>query len=586
MISTGRAVPDHVLGVPIHRWLVGVAVLPFLASAVALVVGVGGSYAPVSDAALAEMLVRDVGHHPVLLGLYSRDDWSHPGPLLYYLLAPFYWATGGSSIGLNLGALAINGGSVIGMGLIARRRAGNAAMLASFLGSALMMRTLGAEFLHSEWNPFVTTLPFGLLVFLVWSMLAGDRGASPIAVFVASYLAQAHVGYVALAVPLLALGVIGLVVAVVRDPASGGWRSLTRTGLVSVAIGGVVWMPTFIDTAFGSPRNLVNIVEWFRTADQGLNSVGGGLRVMSSQFGIWPEWATTTRAPGLVGESVYLGSPVAPWVLLAVVVAAVVLWRRNQAGRALVVAAAATFTLGVVAIARTVGIAFQYRLFWTYIPPLIGFVILALAGWRTISTWRGPDVRRPVAVGAGVALLVLTGVNVITATRAGTPHEGDAAAMRALTAPVLDQLDGSDGPVLVSDPLYSGAWYARGLVLQLEKHGIEAVVPPNRTYEAAEHRVYRGGPLAARLVVVDNAVVPVLQQREDLTLIAEWSAVSEQRAADYERDVGAGQADIDAGRIDPAEFKRAVEERHRELHPTGATAYRVAVFLEDQPIGG
>lgn len=586
MTSTGRAVPDHVLGVPIHRWLVGVAVLPFLASAVALLVGVGGSYTPVSDAALAEMLVRDVGHHPVLVGLYSRDDWSHPGPLLYYLLAPFYWATGGSSIGLNLGALAINGGSVIGMGLIARRRAGNAAMLASFLGSALMMRTLGAEFLHSEWNPFVTTLPFGLLVFLVWSLLAGDRGALPIAVFVASYLAQAHVGYVALALPLLALGVIGLVVAVVRDPASGGWRSLTRTGLVSVAIGGVVWMPTFIDTAFGSPRNLVNIVEWFRTADEGLNSVSGGLRVMSSQFGIWPEWATTTRAPGLVGESAYLGAPVAPWVLLAVVVAAVVLWRRNQAGRALVVAAAATFTLGVVAVARTVGIAFQYRLFWTYIPPLIGFVILALAGWRTISTWRGPDVRRPVAVGAGVALLVLTGVNVITAAQAGTPDEGDAAAMRALTAPVLDQLEGSDGPVLVSDPLNSGTWYARGLVLQLEKHGIEAVVPPNRTSEAAEHRVYRGGPLAARLVVVDNAAVPVLQQREDLTLIAEWSAVSEQRAVDYERDVAAGQAGIDAGRIDPAEFKRTVEERHSELHPAGAMAYRVAVFLEDQPIGG
>jgi hypothetical protein len=98
------------------------AVLPFVVSAVALVVDVGSSYVPGSDHALSEMLVRDVGRHPVLFGLYSREDWSHPGPLLYYLLAPFYWVTGGSSIGLALGALAINGASVVGMGLIARRR--------------------------------------------------------------------------------------------------------------------------------------------------------------------------------------------------------------------------------------------------------------------------------------------------------------------------------------------------------------------------------------------------------------------------------------------------------------------------------
>ena len=62
---------------------------------------------PASDHALTELQVRDVGHHPVLVGLYSRGDWSHPGPALFYLLAPFYRLVGGASIGMNLGALAI-----------------------------------------------------------------------------------------------------------------------------------------------------------------------------------------------------------------------------------------------------------------------------------------------------------------------------------------------------------------------------------------------------------------------------------------------------------------------------------------------
>ena len=107
-----------------ERFVLAVTLAPFVVAATALVVGVGGGYMPVSDHALTELQVRDVGHHPVLVGLYSRGDWSHPGPALFYLLAPFYHWCGGASIGMNLGALAINGGALAGMLLVARRHGG------------------------------------------------------------------------------------------------------------------------------------------------------------------------------------------------------------------------------------------------------------------------------------------------------------------------------------------------------------------------------------------------------------------------------------------------------------------------------
>ena len=74
--------------------------VPFVASAIALVLRVGGDYHPSADQALIELQIRDIGHHPVLLGPYSRFGWFHPGPTLYYLLWLPYRLTGSSSLAM------------------------------------------------------------------------------------------------------------------------------------------------------------------------------------------------------------------------------------------------------------------------------------------------------------------------------------------------------------------------------------------------------------------------------------------------------------------------------------------------------
>src|SRR5690606_25151840 len=135
---------------------------------------------------------------------------------------------------LNVVALAINAVAVAGMAWFARRRGDTPAMLCTLAGCVLVMRTMEASFLNDPWNNSVVTLPFGLLLFCTWSLLCGDELAAPIGVVTASFLAQTHVGFVALALPLLALGLVVLVVRAIReDDADRQWayrRSLIISG--------------------------------------------------------------------------------------------------------------------------------------------------------------------------------------------------------------------------------------------------------------------------------------------------------------------------------------------------------------------
>lgn len=247
-------------------WLgLGLSLVPFVAAAVALVVRVGNDYYPSSDWAVTEMHVRDIGHHQVLTGLYSTADWSHPGPLLFYLLAPFYWLTGGASIGLLLGALAINAAALVGIALIAQRCGGTPLLLCALVGAGLLIRTLGAGFISDPWVISIATLPFALLLLLVWSMTRGDAWALPLGALVATFLAQTHVGFVVLALPLFAFGAAWLVVVARRDALRAGWLS---AGILIV-----LWLPPLLDVLINEPSNLGKVVRHFRYSDDPTHSL-------------------------------------------------------------------------------------------------------------------------------------------------------------------------------------------------------------------------------------------------------------------------------------------------------------------------
>jgi hypothetical protein len=513
---------------------VGIALVPLVVAAVVLVFGVGGRYLSTSDLALEEMATRDIGRHPVLVGLHSRGTWSHPGPLLNYLLLPFYWLTGGRSIGIHLGALAINGASIAGMALLARRHGGRALLLCTLVGLGLVLRTTGAHFVNDPWVCYITTLPFGLLLMLSWSMVCGERRALPYAVFVASFLAQTHVGFVALAPPLLLWGVAWLLVPGWRTGEAERRRDLRRTSLVAGAVLAVVWSPLLLDAWFNSPSNTGNVWRWFGEEEEfgfGTHTMVDGWHVLTGQFYVWPEWLTSKLHLAFpLGETSLLYDHDTPWLLLPVAFAAGVAWRWRQrlpAAFWLVATLAVALVAGIVAVARTVGPVFDYRMRWTWVLAMLAIAFVVWLGWLALrDRWPGVE-RRWLVPGALVALVVVSGVNTFTAATMGTPYEGDSEIVGSLTEQVEEIADPDGGPVVVEAPFQMGMWWSRGLVLHLERRGFEVKVATHQAvqYEFGhQHRRYEEGePVQMWLHVVRDAAVPGMEATPDVEPVARWT---------------------------------------------------------------
>ncbi len=560
--------------------LLALSVLPLVVSAGLLVFDVGASYRAAADWALIEMQIRDIGREPVLTGLYSRSEWSHPGPAQFFLLAPFYWLTGGASFGTWLGALVVNAGALLGMGLVARRRGGTPLLLITILAGSLLVRTLGADFVRDPWNCYMTVLPFGLAVFLAWSLTAGDSWGLPLAVGVTSFVAQAHVGYVVLAVPLLAFGALSLVIRVLRSGGVGQRRSLKRASIVAVAVGGLLWLPPLIDLVLNAPSNAGNLIRYFQTTEDEAHTLVDGWNVISAQLSTLPEWLTWHRTPtALTGEPPSLYGPPLP-VLLAVVIAAgaLLVKRRIDAGGELVATFAVVVGLGVIAIARTVGLAFDYRLRWTWILGMVAFVIVAWGGWSFVSNrWsRAGRVLGPLTV---AVVAVVTGLNVVSALRAGVPYEADSVVLADVMPEVLEAIEGTDGEVLVTDSL-AGSWHARGVVLELERRGFAARVPAERKELFGDSRVVGEATPQARIHVgVDSELGP-LGGDPNLRLLSEWRSLSPADVAELEARTAEVDADLEAGRIDQVEHELEKAAIERSLNRTDTISFAVATYLD------
>jgi hypothetical protein len=514
----------------LDRLALGVALLPVVASAAAAVLGVGSGLHPTGDRAAMELATRDVGRYEVLQGLWSRSDWRHPGPVLFYVLAPFYRAAGGSPVGLALGALAINGSCIVGIGLLARRRGGTPLLVLSLLATVLLARTMGAGALADWWNLRITTLPFALLLFLVWSLACGDAWALPVAAFVASFLAQTHVGFVPVALPLLAWGTGALVLRRGRD---GGrpWRALA----VTAGVLGITWSPLLIDVLINPNSNPRRIVRYFRHTTDPAHTAGDGWRVISAQFALWPEWLAGKRPSAIMFQSPYLYSAPRPLLLVAVLVAAVALWRwAPGTGPWWVLTIGLTAVLSVVAVMRTLGPVFDYRLRWTWVPGMAGGLTVAWAGWLALERARPRLVARRLLPGLAAVLAVTSAGTAVAATRVSDGSHGDSDIIAVLAPHVRSAVEGTEGPVEVLDMVPAGTWWVNGLVADLERHGDDARVAPYWGRQMGEHRVTDGHP-AVRLLVTEGPSVYTMDHDPNLERVAVWSVVPADRRDDLQQ---------------------------------------------------
>jgi hypothetical protein len=426
----------------------------------------------------------------------------------------------------------INALAITGIALVARRVAGLPCMLVTLVGCAVLVRSLGPVFLRNPWNPYIAVLPFGLLVYLTWAMTCGEAWALPIAVGVASFCVQTHVGYAPLAAPLLVWGAAALVVRAVRARRGAGdertrqHRALIRASVVAVVVFVVMWLPAVIQQFLDSPGNLTKLVRYFRHPNGPTHSLAEGYRVVSGQFELTPQWLTghLDWIP-FSGEPYLLYSAPLPLLLIPLAVALVAFWRwryskANRLGAVLVVA----LIVGLFSVARIVGPAYVYRLQWTWFLGTLAFIMVLWAAWTLIAKHtraRGAGRRVLLAVTLS-ALVVLSGINTVSATRPGAPQDDMSSALNKLGPGIEAALPKTRGDVLVlSTPAAYG--YQPGVVRYLERRGVQVRVDRSLEDVYGTHRVHQpDAPLRGAMTISADENFDERITSPHLRLVAYW----------------------------------------------------------------
>jgi hypothetical protein len=221
---------------------------------------------PVADHAVFELVLRDAGAHLPLLGPYSRFGWFHPGPLIYYLLLPFYSVLGGA-FALNIGAGVLNTLSVAGIVILAFRRLSPPVWWALATGLLVTFRYLTPPVLMDPWNPYLLVLPFTLWVFVAAEAAGGATWAWPALVALGSFLVQSHVG-TAFALLPLALVTAGLAMMNRKwdDRRTSRRPSVRNVVLTSLGIALLVWAGPIYEAAAHQGGNLARLWDFATSA--------------------------------------------------------------------------------------------------------------------------------------------------------------------------------------------------------------------------------------------------------------------------------------------------------------------------------
>jgi hypothetical protein len=468
--------------------LAAVTLAPLLAAAARFALTRHRAWYPLGDLALIELDTRDVGHHPVLLGPYSRFGWRHPGPVMFGLLAPPYRLLGGTAVALLGAAVVVNLTAAAGIVVTVARGAGTRSLRWALPVLGLLFATLGAQRLQDPWNPSLGILGVALVVLAAWRLSCGGRWWLPVAVAVGSALVQTHVGF------LVTVGAV-LAAALGMAVRTAGWTGLGRPAVAALAAGGVLWAAPLWEQATRSPGNATLLARYASAAEPSWTAVDG-LRVAVTRFGALPaQLAGSSSLP----DPHTLGGA-SPWwgvLTLAGLAAATLAARRGAAGGRLRLAVLTwvVFVTAAATAARVQGPLHDWLIEWMAVGSFLAWLVI---GWAVLDRVRVPR------IALTVVTLALAMGGVRAAVTAPAPREATSGTAATLFSRVEDRLP--DRPVLVtfgpsrSDGMSSVGWGA-GLVLDLERQGRSVWVDPRWHNQFGERRT-RPAPSGALVLTV------------------------------------------------------------------------------------
>lgn len=356
---------------------------------------------PTGDAASLSLHILAALRGRQYLGPYSQFGWSHPGPLLFYLMAPLYWMSGYHEASPRVMALLINAASLAGVIWIAQRQVSAVFAVLTALALVAFEWRCGGDMMFSGWNPHVTLLPLAALIFVSAAAWAGERRALPIAVLLASFVAQSHVGFVPIACGALLIALL----AALDDPDAGMRRRIvTKAGWLGL----LLWLPSLAEQLAVRPGNGTKLVRFFLQGQTGAKMSAAGSADLFAHYFVLIFRRRMHLPLGLPADGVASGPALA---VAAALVAATLLVCALAAreGRRFVSAlcglCGVTSAIAFFSIGSIRGAPSDHMVFWTSLigtlsvvgvlgyplarvdSPLLGDRALRPAAWLMVAAW-------------------------------------------------------------------------------------------------------------------------------------------------------------------------------------------------------
>lgn len=253
-------------------WLSLICSLPVLVSAFRTI---AGGWTPEGDDARVTTRIRSVlTGNPPLLGMRSTSgdgnralDTHHPGPLQFYLDAPFSAIFNYSAAGIVIAVAVVNLACIVGVVLLAHRMRGLRTAIP--VGGALLLAqwALGADVLARPLNPSTAIMPILLMLVATWSVLDRDRNGLWVALLAGSYAAQAELAFCPLVIAACGTAVVAVACRAwanrfSRSPVAGGLRAPQRRTMAITALVVIVWLPSIIELVALHPNNVELLIRY------------------------------------------------------------------------------------------------------------------------------------------------------------------------------------------------------------------------------------------------------------------------------------------------------------------------------------
>jgi len=388
------------------------AAVPFLTMAARLIV-THRAVVLAGDPAVLDLNTLDATRLNVALGPYSRFGFHHPGPALFYVMAPVMVATGRATWTLHLGVQLLYATTVVTVVAIVCARAGRAAGAAAALAVLAYLAVVHLDVLSVPWNP-LTIIPVAAC-FLV-AAAASRPGSMAVTAATGTFLVQTHVGTLAVVAVCAALGAAWFGLSLWRGarrpagadepagPVRSGRASRWLPALALAGVAGLAWLPPAVEQIRNQPGNAGEIVHFFthRHPGSGLARPAVAASIVGRQVDLLrgPVFLGEFR-PGVVDRRAV--GALGTFAVAAVALVAIGARRRDGFAVRLGLIAAASAAVSVYSVTRIVGDLHWYLMLW-----MSASVVPLLVGYGLLLSGRRLDIGPPAIALLGVLVVVLS----------------------------------------------------------------------------------------------------------------------------------------------------------------------------------